>query len=301
MGKKKLFWLLTSRGFGSEINNLLYAINYSKKNDYEFVLETKFWNSSYQNGWTDYFISFQANGTKTLEVKALIIILRFINRFVRIRNSNRKLISFPLNFFLKKEKKTIFWNFHEVRKFNNDERLRDRDKFLFTMNKILKTVWRINPSVKLAIENKKICLRNGYAVFHIRRGDKLVSGEDNYYPVEDYMNKLKSISSSIKTVFVMSDDYSVYTELKYKFGEYDFITLISDSKRGYDNYNFNQMKKHQKRSEIINLLAEIEIARKSKIFIGSYRSNIYRLIEYFKLRNCYNIGFKDDSDSNIYL
>ncbi len=301
---KKLTWFLTSRGFGSEINNLLYAINYCKKNDYSLVLDTTFWNYNYKDGWTDYFIALQSNDAQALKHKILVKTLQFISRFVSVSKlaiSRRKLVFLLLNFSLKKDTETIFEGFHKVREFNNHQRLQNKDEFISSINRILKNIWKIKPEILSDIKNAKISIDHDYAVFHIRRGDKIKTGEDNFYPVEDYMNKLKSINSSIKTVFVMSDDFSVYTELKNKFLDYEFITLISDSKKGYKNSDFNQMKKSQKKVEIINLLTEIEIARESKIFIGSFRSNLYRLIEYYKLENCYNIGFKNDQDPNIYL
>lgn len=301
---KKLLWFLTSRGFGSEINNLLYAINYSEKNDYELVLDTTFWNSTYKEGWNDYFIPFQTNCKKTLKYKILIRLLKIIDRFQKVssvRSMKRSSFLRLLVAIFKNEIITIYEYFVKVRKYNNNERLKNKDEFLLSMNKILKRIWRFDPKVLSDIKNKKTSIDYDYAAFHIRRGDKIESGEDNYYSVEDYMNKLKSINSTIKIIFVMSDDFSVYKELKNKFLDYKFISIIPDSKRGYNNYSFNRMKKSEKKFEVINLIAEIEIARESKIFIGSYRSNLYRLIEYLKLENCYNIGFKDEHDNNMYI
>ena len=89
----------------------------------------------------------------------------------------------------------------------------------------------------------------------------------------------------------MSDDYTTFIDLNKRYPTFNFLTLIDEKEKGHLQDRFNQKTINEKEVSAINLLTEIEIAKECKIFIGSKKSNLFRLIEYFKLDNCYDISF----------
>jgi hypothetical protein len=99
-----------------------------------------------------------------------------------------------------------------------------------------------------------------------------------------------NLNTSINTIFLMSDDFSVYLELKEKLPEYIILTLVDSERKGHKQSDFNKLSTINRKNEMISLLTEIEIARNCSFFIGSHRSNLYRLIEYFKLNNCFSVS-----------
>lgn len=314
---KKLYWLLTGRGFGSEICNLLYAINYSKKNNFEICFKSYTWSYKINKGFSDFFVktkyvSCSRNNmmldctllflSKFTGLTSIIFFNRDNLRFSKINKTHESsLIKVYFKYLFKKaillfkteSLHTIFDSFQTVRDFNIKELKNDRSLFLKEINKILIEIWKVKPSVNSRICQDKIIMKGDYVAFHIRRGDKIVSGEDGFYGINDYVDKLKEINDTIKDIIVMSDDYSVFLELKEKYTEFNFQTLIKENEKGHDQAEFNNRCKKQREEDMIGLLTEIEMAKNSKIFIGSQKSNLYRLIEYFKITGCYDISIGD--------
>lgn len=314
---KKLIWHISNRGFGSEINNLLYAINYCNKKNYDLILEDSLWNFRIKKGWSDYFVSLdhEINFKKHRVLRATLFILdKYIGLYkftyyeknrvglVYLKNKKGKkvinlkvlvylIINQILNIIKPKHTKIFFDSFEEVRKHSLIELERNKRQFIEEINKILKKTWKLNSNFSKKIANKKTPIDENYAVFHIRRGDKVDVGEDNFYDVSAYMKRLREINSFIKTVFVMSDDYTTFIDLNKRYPTFNFLTLIDEKEKGHLQDRFNQKTINEKEVSAINLLTEIEIAKECKIFIESKKSNLFRLIEYFKLDNCYDISF----------
>lgn len=53
--QKKLIYNLGRRGFFSEINNMILAKIFAQKNNYEFEVNSFYWNCRYKEGLRDYF------------------------------------------------------------------------------------------------------------------------------------------------------------------------------------------------------------------------------------------------------
>lgn len=319
---KVLFWQLSNKGFGAEINNLIYAINYSIDKNYVFSLDSFTWNFKVKKGWLDYFDSLhnEHNENKNKLIQNLIRIVDkyiglikiinynsnvkngyYIDSFNGKRNFNSKVVFFYIIknlFFICKPRNVeiMMDNFYKVRNYNIELSQKDNRDFVIRMNKILKEIWKIKPCVLEKIEDLKIDIESDYAVFHIRRGDKLTTGEDVLYDEKDYMGRFVDLESGIKTVFVMSDDYSVFVVLKKLFPSFNFVTLISPSEKGHNQADFNKKSDLKKEMSALNLLTELEVARNSKIFIGSRKSNLFRLVEYFKIDGCFDISKSNQCD-----
>lgn len=313
---KTLLWQLTDKGFGSEINNLLYAINYTDKNNYKLRIESASWNLKINSGWNDYFKSLDTEQSSE-DLKFLRRLVVLINKYIgltklsyyyenrlgyfKLKTTDKgekytlKILLFlfiknSLFLFKKNNTKLIFEMFDEVRRFNISEKHLSEKDFLIKMNHILLNIWNLQPEILKMVKDMKMEINEDYAVLHIRRGDKVATGEDGYYTENDYMQRLVELKSDIKTIFVMSDDYSVFKSLEKQFPNFKFLTLIDPNEKGHLQSEFNRRTKEQKKINAVNLLAEIEMAKESKIFIGSKNSNIFRLVEYFKLKDCYDIS-----------
>jgi hypothetical protein len=319
--KNELIWILTYRGFGSEIINLIYAKNYSNHKNLEFGVYSTFWNFKYKKGLGDYFMV-QEQVNKNVHfllflyqkfIFSLTFYYRevdFFNLFEDVKKQfigenideyrfRKDLLSYSfknVKTLFNVKSKTMYEVFKEVRDFNYHQRSLDNEAFTIKMNELLLDFWKFNPETLNEINERKIqfgILELGsYAVFHIRRGDKvaIATKEDRVYEVEEYINRLDVLAPSIRKVFIMTDDYQVFLELEDKYRNFDFFTLSSSQSKGHDQAVFNYSSSEYKRNHAIDLLTELEIARKSEIFIGSRGSNLFHLIEYFKIKGCHDLG-----------
>ena len=99
-------------------------------------------------------------------------------------------------------------------------------------------------------------------------------GESKKYNFEDYLERS---DQSIKTIFIMSDDYASITEgqqhgLKVK-------TLTTTDQTGHSTDMDIDNHRHYGEEELVQFFSEIEIAKQSQQFIGTKSSNIFRYIE----------------------
>ena len=130
----------------------------------------------------------------------------------------------------------------------------------------------------------KLSLPSKYNCFHVRRGDKVGDKkisrivrkpEASKYYFQDY---LKKSDQSIKTNFIMSDDYASIIEsqqhgLKVK-------TLTTEEQIGHSTDMDINNHRHYGEKELVQFFSEIEIAKQSQQFIGTESSNIFRHIRY---------------------
>lgn len=319
--KNKLIWILTYRGFGSEIINLIYAKNYSDHKNLEFGVYSTYWNFKYKKGLGDYFIVQEQEESNVhfllflyrkfiysltfyyREVKFLNLFNDTKNHFVRenidVYRYRKDLLSYSfknLKTLFNVKSKTMYEVFKEVRDFNYHQRSLDNKAFTLKMNELLLDFWKFNTETLNEINDRKNQLSfldlENYAVFHIRRGDKvaIATREDRVYEVEEYIDRLDVLAPFIRKVFIMTDDYQVFLELEEKYTNFNFYTLAKPHSRGHDQAVFNYSSSEVKKSNAIDLLTELEIARKSQIFIGSRGSNLFHLIEYFKIHGCHDLG-----------
>lgn len=131
----------------------------------------------------------------------------------------------------------------------------------------------------------KLALPSKYQCFHVRRGDKVGDklhrwadktsrNESKKYNIEDFF---KRSDQSIKTIFIMSDDYSSILEAHQY--DYDIKTLTTKDQTGHSTDLDTDDDRHYSESELIQFFSEIEIAKQSQQFIGTESSNIFRYIK----------------------
>lgn len=127
---------------------------------------------------------------------------------------------------------------------------------------------------KIDLQIESLDLPKNYSCFHIRRGDKLIT-EAKKFDFSSYLAKAKELDN----IFIMSDDYTTLEEAKSFISNnnlnYKIFSLTKNSQRG------NVEKKGRfSEEDIIQFFAEIEIAKSSKKFVGTFSSNIYRYIKH---------------------
>ncbi len=138
-----------------------------------------------------------------------------------------------------------------------------------------------------------------YAAFHVRRGDKtngyrvghkLIIEGDTVSP-QAYLAMLTQKAPSIKSIFVMTDDFGVVGELSEFARGYDVVSLCQPHQRGYSQNQFSTQSAVEKANDLNGLIAETQIAAASSIFIGGYKSNVARFIPLWHPdpRRCFSV------------
>jgi len=117
---------------------------------------------------------------------------------------------------------------------------------------------------------QSINLPDEYIGFHIRRGDKEL--EFNSVDIENYIKKAES-TNSIRNGFILTDDYTVITQLKSRFNNWKFYTLCGENETGYLHKEFLTKSPEFRSESLIRLFSSMDILYKSNLFIGTFSSN----------------------------
>lgn len=131
----------------------------------------------------------------------------------------------------------------------------------------------------------KLALPSKYQCFHVRKGDKVGDKlyrwadktgryESKKCNIKDYF---KRSDQSIKTIFIMSDDYSSILEAQQY--DYNIKTLTTKDQTGHSTDLDIDNNRHYSEEELIQFFSEIEIAKQSQQFIGTNSSNVFRYIK----------------------
>tara|TARA_R110000772_G_C13265150_1_gene435742 strand:+ start:123 stop:908 length:786 start_codon:yes stop_codon:yes gene_type:complete len=127
--------------------------------------------------------------------------------------------------------------------------------------------------------------------FHIRRGDKIGEAYDtrfetkglkeaSRYEFEYYFNRC---DQSIKSIFIMTDDYEVITEAKHYINQnkldHKIFHLTTKTQTGHSTDTDIKNNRTFTNRELLNFFTEIEIAKHSHQFVGTGSSNIFRYIK----------------------
>ncbi|SEQ54010.1 hypothetical protein SAMN05444359_111122 [Neolewinella agarilytica] len=303
-------YMLTGRGFGSEINNLLFALQYAKDQSKPeppvFVLNSQHWNAGVDRGWEDYFEPSplwhsSLDSTRLRAVNGLIFLAvkggLYLNDYPSVwdRNLSGKHVVFKsvLKTIAGRHIFLFFPLFGQAREAGRQQMMKDPVALKSSLHQFLLSLWRPKQTIQKEIEQSRIAGK--YACLHIRRGDKIATGEDIHYAVSVYAERLKALKLSTPTVLVLCDDYRAFEELQDALPEYQLLTNTPSNVRGHDQRTFNRQPKEVIYQDTVRFIVDIELARNAQVFIGSHHSNVFRLVEYFKLKNCYSVApdFRD--------
>ena len=235
---------LTTRGLCSELNSLLGF--------YESVLDE------------DCQIFIDASASQYFKSVSILDVFKFPSAFINSPHSDSTIISGNR------------WRKSAVRQYKT-KLTTQQCAGLFSYTDTFKQ--KLNKNItKLSLPKKFNC-------FHIRRGDKVgerlykwaekqgKKGESKKYNFEDYLEKS---DQSIKTIFIMSDDYSSIIEAQQHGLKVKTLTTIEQTGHSTDMDIDNH--RHYGEKELVQFFSEIEIAKLPDIFVGTRSSNVYRYI-----------------------
>lgn len=285
---KELIYPLTSRGFFSEVNNLVLAVLYCLENEISLKLYSKKWVSG---NWKDYFIPLIEEYDGFIPVPTDLFVENRKDKYIKKYHQyfkNRLILQGDI------------WNSIRDEKFTNSH-FQYPDLGIYgdifnAKHQIFKLIFDFNPSTYSEITN----LDNNFnklvkdsCGLHIRRGDK-VSGnskEAESFNIETYVNKALQIDPNLSTFTICTDDYEVIEDFKNKYPEFKIISFCPSNRNGYFQKEYNsKQKKSEKRSEVINILKDSHLLINSKIFVGTLSSNVARYVVLMRNNNeCYSI------------
>ena len=159
------------------------------------------------------------------------------------------------------------------------EKLEDiRNDYGSALRKILK----FNEKTTGYIEKRKseMNLPIDYIAVHIRRGDKIVSREMKELGLSLYIDAVKGKKHISRNVFIATDDGSVTDKLKSVLVAEGFNVYWNTAvtQTGFDESLFNTKDKKSRYIDTLNMLLDMDILIHSSFFIGTYTSNVSRIV-----------------------
>lgn len=159
------------------------------------------------------------------------------------------------------------------------EKLEDiRNDYGSALRKILK----FNEKTTDYIEKRKseMNLPVDYIAVHIRRGDKIVSREMKELGLSLYIDAVKGKKHISRNVFIATDDGSVTDKLKSALVAEGFNVYWNTAvtQTGFDESLFNTKDKKSRYIDTLNMLLDMDILIHSSFFIGTYTSNVSRIV-----------------------
>ncbi|MGN0282247.1 MAG: glycosyl transferase [Prevotella sp.] len=296
---KKIIYCLTHRGMYSELLYLALAKVYADSYGYELLVNTNMWNSSLEKGLADWFIPYFKNTNNILTQQYRI----YTDEHPWIGK-----IYYDPFFFLTYWK---FWLFNKIYKTMHPTSLLSRDvykrmrsnEFLdkFSTEDLLQAISNVfkrfyvynDDTMKYIVEKKaRLGIPVKYIAIHVRRGDKIRTGEMDFLDLPIYMDKLREFLHISRNVYIATDDVSIIQYFQKEFKQHD-INLYYNAdnvQNGFDEKTYNLKSKKTKRDDVLNILFDMDIMIHSSFFIGTFSSNVGKVVPlYLGLDNCCSI------------
>lgn len=258
----------TGNGFYSELNSLLFSTLFCLQNKLRLELYSKDATFTFGNGWKEYFEPFCP------EFKNDYIGKRISRDY--INNHRDKHICYLYKIFTKNDiLNDIYWycrsGWFEHSHFCIPELGIDGD-IRQAMKVIIPIVYRFNDKYTALIDKfiGDLNLPDEYISLHVRAGDKVT--ERKLITPQDYLEKAKS-HSDCHNIFVATDDYRIFEQLRENNPEYIFYTSTSPEEKGYDQDKFVQSSKEYIQHNLIEMFASIRVFLQSGLFVGTFSSN----------------------------
>lgn len=258
----------TGNGFFSELNSLLFSVLFCLQNKLRLELYSKDAYFTFGNGWNEYFESFCP------EFKNDFIGKRISRDY--INNSRNNHICYLYKILTRNDiLNDIYWfcrtGWFEHNYFNIPE-LGINGDIKQAMKVIIPIVYRFNEKYQTIINNyvNELNLPERYFSLHIRAGDKIT--ERKYIIPQLYFEKAISMTDC-HNVFIATDDYNIYKQLKNNNPDYSFFTSTSPEENGYDQEIIASSSNEHIRQNLIELFAAIQIFLQSELLVGTYSSN----------------------------
>jgi hypothetical protein len=140
------------------------------------------------------------------------------------------------------------------------------------MKVLIPIVYRFNEKYTHIINTfiNDLDLPQRYISLHVRAGDKIT--ERNLITPQKYLEKAKTFSDC-HNIFVATDDYRIFEQLRNDNPDYTFYTSTSPEERGNDTEKLFASSNDIIRKNLIEMFASVEVFLHSELFVGTYSSN----------------------------
>ena len=296
---KKIIYSLTHRGLYSELVNLALAKVYSDKYNYRLMVNSRNWNSKIDNGLSDWFIPYFEETHSILTYQE------------KIYNNEKpwigKIYYNPSAFW-------GYWRerlYNKIFKFFNPTALLSKESFqrmhsgdflsqysegelLNAVSNSFKKFYKYNALTQNSISEKKqyINIPDNYISIHIRRGDKIVTGEMEDINLNIYVDAIRKYSYISNNIYIATDDVTVISYISKKLSDIDIkIYYNKENKlKGFDEKTYNLKSDSVRRDEVLNMLFDMDMMINSSFFIGTFSSNVGCVVAmYLGLDKCHSI------------
>ena len=296
---KKIIYSLTHRGLYSELVNLALAKVYADKYNYRLLVNSRNWNSKIDNGLSDWFIPYFEETHSILTYQE------------KIYNKEKpwigKIYYNPSAFW-------GYWRerlYNKIFKFFNPTALLSKESFqrmhsgdflsqysegelLNAVSNSFKKFYKYNALTQNSISEKKqyINIPDNYISVHIRRGDKIVTGEMEDINLNIYVDAIRKYSYISNNIYIATDDVTVISYISKKLSDTDIkIYYNKENKlKGFDEKTYNLKSDSVRRDEVLNMLFDMDMMINSSFFIGTFSSNVGCVVAmYLGLDKCHSI------------
>ena len=296
---KIIIYSLTHRGLYSELVNLALAKVYADKYNYRLLVNSRNWNSKIDNGLSDWFIPYFEETHSILTYQE------------KIYNNEKpwigKIYYNP----------SAFWGYWRERLYNkiykifNPTALLSKESFqrmhsgdflsqysegelLNAVSNSFKKFYNYNALTQNNISEKKqyINIPDNYISVHIRRGDKIVTGEMEDINLNIYVDAIRKYSYISNNIYIATDDVTVISYISKKLSDIDIkIYYNKENKlKGFDEKTYNLKSDSVRRDEVLNMLFDMDMMINSSFFIGTFSSNVGCVVAmYLGLDKCHSI------------
>ena len=266
-------------GFFTEYTYMLHAMLYCLQHKIQFKLYSDDANFRSDKGWTDFFLSFCEEVHESFHSKYNKH--RLPSWRVILKNKDWKVAQWKMKCQILK----FFGNFYTWNSYKNRTYLNHHIKFngnshfyipelgingdYFSAFKVMVDItWRLNEETDYDVVRlmQGLNLPDDYMGCQIRGGDKII--ETELLSPNLYIRVLER-TTSLKNIFVLTDDYQIFKQLQAKSPKNNWYTLCEEGEGGYVNNAFSRQIGNEKRSQMIRFIASIQILMRSTVFIGS--------------------------------
>lgn len=305
MNKSTIIYCLSTRGLYSELFNLCLADVYAQKRHLALKLNTWLWNSRVDKGWQDYFEPTVACSNSPLSAQDRV----YTNEkpwIGKIYYNPKAFYSFYFRLFLNQLYRCLHPThlltkdiFSDMRSEQFVHDVLGKDAFSMMLESF-RRLYVLNDETSELIRQRKKALKlpESYIGVHIRRGDKITTHEMNDIHLDRYVNAILQYKSVSSNIYIATDDTSVvdYIQQKTAGQHFNIFYNFQNKSQGFDEQTFNQASKEARREETLNVLLDMDVLVHSSFFIGTYTSNLSRVVPFFLgLDRCVSL----DNDWNV--
>ena len=224
-------------GFGCQFHNVVVCLIFAYGTERTLVLDGRHWsyNDDTENGFEEVFMPL----TTTCAFEDLDFSNIAIEKWPGTKDANT--IEFPKSV----KSNRLIVNYTAIPDDLADRIIRlHGSPLLWWVSQFVKFVWQPTARTRIMLDEIEKLIKNKKAPLvgvHIRRNDKIIEKEVEFYDLEEYMKPVKEFFQQIeanhnhklsvnkysrqysKQVYLASDDPNVFVECRKRFPEYEFI------------------------------------------------------------------------------